>query len=882
MFNLILEFKQWAVDQFLLLNEANYLPVLNSVKDFIKEKNPLVKNNLGQEVPFSNFINQTFNDFDFSDNIREEDFKNKFLEALFMRGFMGTSRIGYDTSFFIPDNFLKLTPKEKKDLLNPIVNMAAFILNDIYRNKDKFKDYLQSNKDNLVKAFNDFLLNPKGRVLGKDSKGKPKQTLFQSLLPKKSKEASFAVTKAKGKSGIGSLEGLQGEEQGSEMQGFQPTEKELISKYKARDLPKVEFDDLLRLSQKQFQKYLLEITPAQAKQNLDANLSNHLNDYKNDILTVDNLQFVSNQKAKNVKEVSDTANYLKIKTLYDISTKFQKSIAEFEGHTTDVASTGQRYAVLPKKEYLLGIDSDGNSTDSYFKKLSPENKIDEIKRYIVAHGKSNKNPIMVRNFFLHLYDGMPNVKPENDQLWKTIVNNAYSQAEKENPELFSPETMAKYPTEQMELSNQEDLDDEEKIKLDIKRSKSAWINLSGHMKAKAEEDLESFLPDELNEPGKEQDKKFVMDKLNDMYYGKIYSNDKTNLVSTVNNFQKFIVLYRVLLGLSAIQIAKVDAKKNIDKDVENLIRGVVDNPSTVEIESFKQILYAGTNLPVCKQLQIWLESAFRDPIEGRASFEEMKKIKDIKKIKELLEKNENLIEKVFSTPLENICNNKVFGTGEEAFELEDYSTWETRQGEYNTNYLATLKIKDLPEEYIKQIAKGKVLNTLEDVLELRDSKSKEDQQIFKDLLKKSKEFFNVKRKSIVQAREKDIRSQSEDMAKEILKLRNQNTEDQELINKIAKQIRSGPSINSPLWQDLQKIKYQTSFSLKPEKDKPEQLVSGGREKEQFGVPYAPVSSPSSEIPKGQVWQPKEPEAPTTTPSPIYAPLFGSRPKRGLM
>lgn len=880
MFNLILDFKQWIVDHF-LLNEVvmskDHASLFKALKDFIEIENPIIGTYQGNK-PIKNFFDEVYNNLkEYLGTNTKENFINSYLTTVLSRGFKSKD---FHSNMFIRDDILKLpadapkdTPKGAKgtkkadskwtvaDKLNtqkeafPIVlNSIAHLLDDINNKKELFGKVLSDNKDNLFKTFNDFLINPRGKI-GLDPKGKPTPTLFKSIYaPPKRKEVSLVSTPEQedaddGKGGL----------------GFQPTEKEQLAKgnYKL-DLPKIEFDDVLRLGQKEFQKHLFDVTPDQAKQELNKKLKNHLDENKGDILTVDNLKFVQSA-AKNKPEVYNTLNYLKIKSLHDIGEKFEKNIADLEGHTTDISATGLRYATLPKREFLTG-------PDSYFKNLSHQNLVDEIKRYIIAHGRSNKHPNIAIEFFKSLYSG------DN---WQSIVAEATSKAMQEDPSLFQ---RTDYPITEPES---EDESEEEKTKKDRDRFINRWMNLSGQMKKDAESDINKYLPEDLSETEREEVKKL----LNDFYYKKTYSTGQED----VRGFQKLILLYRVLLGLSAIEIAREDisTKKIMDlsssdfdeagvspldkmgllKNFKNILKlKTSDDPQERKIfqqlfDKSKEAFVSGMNTPICKQLQMWLEHAFENPITGRASREEVIKIKEIKKIKDLLDSNQRLISNIFDKDLSQICNNEAFGTGEERFALTELPTWQSQQGVSRENYLATLKIKDLPKEEIEKIAQGISLDTIEDVLALRDSPKPDEQKMFKELLKKSKQFFKISPASISSAREKAKEQEFIDKAKEVLRYRGKNENDMDLVKKIADQIKKGPIKGSSLWQDLQLSK--STFT-------PASSVS--REKEQMGI----VHTPGSEMPSLPAWQRKESEAPTTTPSPIYEPLFSLKPKRGLV
>lgn len=810
MFDFILEFKNWFHEVFkeaysgsqkeqskiyksllaYIEDNANK-DVLKLVDDLISDLNNLYRQSQEPKTPSVELIRN------------RRTFISAFFRCVLNRTFKDPKE---EYGHFIPEDETLLL----REKLPIAMEYSRMLLKDLKTHANVFLDVLLSQKipvenmgqNNYEAALNFYFVNPRGELSEKHPLF-PKNTLFKTLF-KKNKSEKPQGTESLEKLTAGKLFG-----DDEEQVRLQPTEKESSPQAKlSGEKPKIELDDIERKKQQQFQRILLNVTPAEAKEYLIKELEASLDSKKEEIINPTNLNFYQSNILSKKTEINQTNNYLKVKGIYDIASKFdvkdpfekKSKIAELEFHSDDLAAEGMNYSELPTKDFIA------DSEHGYFNKLSTAQIENEIKNYIIGHYNVDKNPKEVISFFKHIY---------NSSSWKDTVENAVKKAVSIKPDLLTKE----FPLIQKEIEPDEVISQRNK-------TKQKWINLSGRFNASAKDDYEKFSGSYSGNPSVKE----ILDK---HYYDKFYNSTSESL----SDFQELIMLYRVFIGLSAIEIAKT--KTSVDV------------------------------LPICKQLQYWLESSYRDPEFGKASIQELSKIKDIKKIKSLLDKNKNVIEMIFKKGLNNICNNERF----DEFELED-EEWSSQ----HQDYLATLQITKLPE------MAGK---SLSDVLELKNSKNPQDQKMFRDLLRKAKISLKEEERKNPLYEEEDLT----DLAKKVIKFggdkkfvdfRRVNDVDSEavqnsdeyknLLSKIVssmKKMKTRPYAytGSSLWQDIKMAKYAGSSPVRPEKET-EKLLPGYREKEQFGVPYVSVPSPSSDIPKSQEWQPKKPEAPTAMSSPV--------------
>jgi len=830
----ILEFKQWIEEELLIESVLSsdqrtlYYNILNRI-----ESNPS-GSNINQLI--SSITNKIHEKQEIQ--INNDAFLKAFLSGIILRT--------WNSKDFLPildDNFFNLSKRDKNENIDAAIGFIAMFLVDLEKKSEVFGNILlrktkeleasKPPEEILIKTIDNFFINPRGKHVDLGLEIKP---LFKHVL-KKPKEKIMAS--------------LNQDSSNLDDKQYIPAEDELLSRRDASDKPKKEFDDEVRTKQQEFQRKLLSVTPDEAKENLNINMEVFLDANKDNILNPANLEeFAKNPQSKK-EGVNKTNNYLKIKALYDISTKFTVEdkdgkipIAELEGHSKIPAYEGRTpYSTLPDRKDFF-------DSDSYFSKLNNDQWINLISKYILSHYNAGKNPKIPIGFFRNLF-GDPT------DIWNKTVDDAIKKSKNVKKDLLEKD----FPLTQV---TQDDFEIEDaKVKKDKERFKRTWLNLSGRLSASAKSDLDEFLPvkyqdrDENGDPKKQGSEEGEFDKdgrdvvvkiLDDFYYNKFYGNtsakvepkeikpisgknlfgddfeafkrnqgkpsdvtsgnqidDKEKEVANKSqNFQTLIKLYRVLLGLSAIEVARVDV--NI--------------------------------LPICKQLQIWMNFSFRDP-SSNASIEELNKIKDIKKIKNLLDDSKNIIQNIFRKPLNDICNNERF---EDEFNLEDEDA----------------VAKEKRQEYSVALASGYFQGgkfTFQDFLDLKNSKNKEDVQKYKYFISKGKESLKGET-SLTKKKEEYYLT----IAREIAL--NKGIDNPNTINSLAEKLKKGVSVGSPLWHDLQKV---NSRFIPPDLYTPR-----SKEEEELRVTGATSAySANPQLPEteriGSEWKPKTPEVSSPDP-----------------
>ena len=774
----ILEFKHWIEEELLieallsLDKKALYSKILNRI-----ETNPSGSN-----------INQLISSITKNINIKinNDTFLKTFLTVVLRRAFQSK-----DFNSIIDDNFFNSSKQDKKLHIDAAIGYISMFLKDLDEKLYIFREILSKYNGDLTKSINDFLTNPRGIHSHLGLEDKP---LFKKLLQKPPSQIK--------QNAQGGFDDINKDDENQ----YIPTYDETLPRRDASAgsaasavKPRAEFDDEARIKEQEFQRRLLSVTPDEAKENLNINMEIFLDANKNNILNPANLEEFAKDPQSKKPEINKTNNYLKIKALYDISTKFTVEdkdgkipIGELEGHSKTPAYQGKNpYSTLPDRKDFF-------DSDSYFSKLNGDQWINLISKYILSHYNTGKNPKIPIGFFRNLF-GAPT------DIWSKTVDDAVKKSKDVKKDLLEKD----FPLTQV---TQDDFEIEDaKFKKDKERFKRTWLNMSGRLSASAKSDLEKFLPvkyqdrDEDGDPKKQGMEEGEFDKdgrdivvkiLDDFYYNKFYGNtsakvepkeikpnsgknlfgddlekykrsqatgkasditsgnqidDKEKEVQNKShNFQILIKLYRVLLGLSAIEVARVDV--NI--------------------------------LPICKQLQIWMDFSFRDP-SSNASIEELNKIKEIKKIKELLKVNKNIISNIFNKPLEDICNNERF---EDEFNLEDEDAI----------------AREKRQEYSVALASGYFTGgklTFQDFLALKNSKNKEDIEEYKALIRKGEKSLKGEMPLDRKKREEYLR-----IAREIAL--NKGINNPNTIDAIAEKLKKGVPMESPLWHDLQSVKYK--------------------------------------------------------------------------
>jgi hypothetical protein len=781
----ILEFKQWIEDLLteallskdqsklfsIILNHIKLDPLVNIVGVGKKNINQLISSITGSLL-------DTFSKTSINDDV----FLKAFLAVVLRRAFQSK-----DFSSIIDDNFFTLSKQDKELQIDAVIGYISMFLEDLDEKSYIFGEILNKNNGDLSKSINDFLTNPRGIHSHLGLENKP---LFKKVLEKPPQEKVI----------MRSLDN----DSNTDSKKYIPTEDELLSKRDVSDKPKKEFDDVSRIEQQEFQRKLLSVTPVKAKENLNINLKRSLDENKDAIVNPDNLDFFAKNPKSKKPEINDTNNYLKIKALYDISTKFEKSISELEGHSEIPSYEGRSYSTLPTRKDVL-------DSDSYFSKLKDDQWINLISKYILSHYNAGKDPKIAISFFTNLY-GAPS------DMWKKVIDTAVKKSLNVKKDLLEKD----FPLTQDDFEFED-----EKVKKDKEKFKRTWMNMSGRLAVSAKSDLHEFLPDSINpyddNGNPKEEGSFDKDGydrvskiLDDFYYNKFYGNTSVKSGSKIDdkekevanksqNFQTLVKLYRILLGLSAIEVAQVDSK----------------------------------TIPICKQLQIWLDFSFRDP-NSNVSVEELNKIKDIKKIKELLDSSENIIKNIFKKPLNAICNNDKF----DDFEIQD-DDWKSSHEEY----LAALNIKDLPPGYSIGSRFG-----FKDFLKLKNSKNKEDIEKYKYLISKGKESLKNEPSLAKKAEEKEYL----DIAEKIVALRRGIGDPYA----IAEKLKAGLSVGSPLWNDLQIV--NSKFTP------PDVYTPRSKEEEEFRVTgstlgYSANPQPPETERIGSEWKPKTPEVSSPDP-----------------
>ena len=807
----ILEFKKWIEELLIeaLFPSDLFSMILNHINNPISNIVGVGKKNIKQLI--SSITEKIYNE----QKIRIDN-------DAFLKSFIGTlinkSVRSKEFNSIIDPDFFKINNKQEQEReIDAAVGFITLFLEDLDEKSSIFGEILVSHNQNLAKSISDFFINPRGKHVRLGHEEKP---LFKKLLAKPPSERK---------------QNAQGGFNNDEENQYIPTYDETLPRRDASAgaaasavKPRAEIDDEARIQQQEFQTKLLAVTIDGAKAKLNSHLKIFLDENKDTIINPANLEFFAKNPLSKTPKVNNTNNYLKIKALHDIGTKFDKKdkdgkipIAELEGHS-DNPSYGRDYSTLPDRK-------DFSDPDSIYSKYNDRQWISLISNYILKHYNQDKDPKIVISFFRNLY-GRPS------DMWNKIVDDAVAKSKNVKKDLLEKD----FPLIQDDF--EEDAESK-KDKTDKLKFRRVWTDMSKNLALSAKSDLDIFLQDRYrshDEDGKPKEvlpdvyhpydeddnpkeegeekgkfdvngKAIVVKVLDDFYYNKYYGNTSASksgvqiddnpkkIDRKLHLFQKQLKIYRLLLGLSAIEIVK-----------EEMPTGTI---------------------PLCKQLQIWLEASFRDP-EFNISFEEYTKIKEIKKIKELLIINKNIISNVFKKPLEDICVNDKFTVekGEDEFEIED------------NDAVAKEKRKEYSAALASGYFKGSQLS-FQDFLALKNSKNKEDVQAYKDLISKGEKSLKYMPSSVKKAKEEE----SLDIAQKIVAL-NKGIGDP---NAIAEKIRKGVPIGSPLWHDLQKV---NSRFIPPDLYTPR-----SKEEEEFGI------TRSSEIPQLPAWKPKTPEVSSPDP-----------------
>ena len=796
----ILEFKQWIEEELLIeaaRSATDIFPILlNNIK-----LDSLFNTDGKNIIQLINSITEKIK-IDQKISINNDEFLKAFINTV-----INKSLRTREFNSIIDPNFLKLNEKDQETQIDAAKAMIKFLLKDLDEKSSIFgnilvtQDLSKTMNQKLSKSISDFFINPHGKHI---SLGHAEKPLFKSL---------FAVPKNQRKDdSIGSF--YKGEDDSLVI----PTEDERLprrdsSAGTSADKIKTEFDDETRLEEHEFQRKLLEVTVDNAKEKLNSYLEQFLKKNKNDIINSANLEkFAVNPQGK-TPDVNNVNNYLKIKALYDIGTKFDKKdangktpIGELEDHSSNPAYEGRSYASLPDRKDVL-------ASDSYFSKLTNDQWKNLISKYILSHYNVDKDPKIVIRFFNNLYGS-----PKQD--WIEVVHDAVEKSKKVKKDLLEKY----FPPIRGDFEEYEDDGQKKKNTTGKVKFKRVWTDMSKNLESIARSDLEDFLPDvyrandEIGKPKEkgefDQDGRDTVIKiLNNFYYNKYYGNTSASKAGVQTDdsplktdnklqlFQKQLRIYRILLGLSAIEIVKEE---------EN---------------------YSG-KIPLCKQLQMWLESSYRDP-DSDISFEEYTKIKEIKKIKELLKVNKNIISNIFNKPLEDICNNDVFTVekGEDEFEIEDNDA----------------VAKEKRKEYSFALASGYFTGgklSFQDFLALKNSKNKEDIEEYKALISKGQKSLKNEPSLDRKKREEYLR-----IAREIAL--NKGIDNPNTIDAIAEKLKKGVPMESPLWHDLQSVKYGSTPTTSTSNDRDNNRITRSSE-----IPQLPETERI-----GSEWKPIEPKEP---------------------